>query len=398
MRIGLIAEHYPPAPGGVATSSQRIARGLASLGAEVYVFCFDNSEPIVAADYVIEEIDQGIPVTRIGPFFLRQAELNLNVLSEKVKAALRRRVFNRVLKMMRENAVDVVMSMYLLEAGFLGQFLAAGLSVPHLAGVRGNDIGLNIFHVDRFGVIQWIVNRADSIVCVNEHLRKRLLLAFPESKTKSVVITNSIAVTDGRTSHSDARRQLLRASGWQNEDFIVTFIGTLREKKGIVTLLKAIDQVAHLPVKLLVIGPEIGNADAALCGNLLVKLREEKRLFITGMVPREDVMNWAKGADAVVMPSSDDGLANGLLEGMAMGLCPIASEIFSGVVRNEENGILFPSEEVAPLAEAFSRLARDRATARIFGQNAKAFVNIEHHPQKEFSSYMNLLRDIVRQH
>jgi glycosyltransferase involved in cell wall biosynthesis len=395
MRVAFIAEHYPPTEGGVATSAQRVARGLVRMGVNVQVFCFDNSQPITAGDYLLKEVDEGVSVARVGPFFLKHPDLNLNLLSEKVKAALRRRAFSQILRLAQPTKVEAVMSFYLLQAGYLAQFLARELGIPYIAGVRGNDIGLNIFHVERFGVTQWVVSGADRIVCVNEHLRRRLLLAFPEVKDKTCVIPNGIAIPEEQAPDQSARRDLLAASNWDDNDFIITFIGTLREKKGIVPLLKAVEQARHLPLRLLVIGPEIRSADAALCDDLLTKLKEDNRLFITGKLDRAEVKQWAAGADAVVMPSLDDGLANGLLEGMAIGLCPITSEVFSDVVNDKENGLIVPCNDHIRLADTFSRLARDRPLARVLGKNARRHVAGVHQPHKEASAYMNLLQSTV---
>jgi len=81
---------------------------------------------------------------------------------------------------------------YLLNAGYLALFASRELSIPFIAGVRGNDIGRNIFHTQRFGVIQSVIHGADKIVCVNEHLKRRMLVAFPEAISKTSIIPNSI--------------------------------------------------------------------------------------------------------------------------------------------------------------------------------------------------------------
>src|SRR5574338_1712865 len=102
MKIGFISEHYPPTDGGVATSTQRVARHLHRLGARVHVLCFDHSRPMTDKDYVVEEVDEGVRVSRVGPFFLKQAGASADRIPEKVKATLRRRAFNRMIQALKD--------------------------------------------------------------------------------------------------------------------------------------------------------------------------------------------------------------------------------------------------------------------------------------------------------
>ena len=165
MRIGFISEHYPPIDGGVATSTQRLARTLVSKGVDVQVFCFDPSCPVTSPDYLVQEVDEGVSVTRVGPFFTKQPSRS-ETISEKSRATLRRRAFDQIIRVIRPWSPDLILSYYLLNAGFLANFVARELGIPHLAGVRGNDIGRNMFNVERFAVIQWIVGSAQRLVCV----------------------------------------------------------------------------------------------------------------------------------------------------------------------------------------------------------------------------------------
>ncbi|HWQ88643.1 MAG TPA: glycosyltransferase family 4 protein [Desulfitobacteriaceae bacterium] len=401
MKIGFISEHYPPTEGGVATSTQRVARELVKLGLNVHVICFDNSRPVESEDYVIEDNDDGVNLHKIGPFFLKQPSLSVDSIPEKVKAAFRRRAFVQIIRILKREKVDLILSFYLLNAGYIAQFAANELELPYVAGVRGNDIGRNIFNVERFAVIQWVVKNCDRIVCVNSHLRKRLLLAFPEAKENTRVIPNSVADNLGEeiiTENHENRQKVTHATGWDDEALRIVFIGTLREKKGVVTLLKSLSLLRiRIPARLLIVGPEIGTIETKLCGNLWSQLKDEGILFVTGKVPRSEVAAWASGCDIVVMPSLDDGMANGLLEGMALGLCPVASEVFTDVIANGENGMIVPIGDAESLAEAFYALAINRENIDALGKKAKAYAR-EWTPKDEANAYMELFKELLSTH
>ncbi|MCB0541090.1 MAG: glycosyltransferase family 4 protein [Bacteroidetes bacterium] len=395
MKVGFIVEHYPPTEGGVATSAQRVARELTKLGIDITVICFDSVRPLDSEEFIIEEIDNGVKVFRVGPFFLKQKLINVDSFPEKIKATFRRKAFNQMVSILQENKVDLIMSFYLLNAGYLALFVAREFQLPYVAGVRGNDIGRNIFNVERFSVVQWVVNGANHIVCVNEHLKRRMLLAFPDASNKTSVISNGVIAYNESISKENSRTRINQNTGWKNEDLIFVFTGTLREKKGVVPLVKALEICDNDSIKLLVVGPEIGSVEAKLCGPLWNKLKTDNVIYTTGHLPRNDVNNWMIGGDVVIMPSLDDGMANGLLEGMALGLCPVVSDVFTDVIQQEKNGLIVPANDAKSLAEVFNKLSKNRDLITTLGNNAQKSIEINHKPEIEAHKYLQLFKTIL---
>lgn len=395
VNIGFVTEHYPPTDGGVATSAQRVATTMTRLGASVTVATFDHSRPLESPDYCISERDGEVEVRRIGPFFLKQRSVSVDSVSEKVRAVLRRRAFDSIRHEFEARRVDLVLAFYLLNAGFIGQYVARALDVPFVAVVRGNDIGRNIFNVERFAVVRWVVDGADQLVCVNNHLRQRLLLAFPDAASRLRVIPNSIRVPQYLPNRRDARRRLEAVTGWKPEHVVVTFIGRLREKKGVSELAQSLAlQHPDSSVRLLVIGPELGSVEARLCGPTWSALKEAGRIHITGQLERSMVPSWAAAGDVVVMPSIDDGLPNGLLEGMALGLCPVVSTIFNGTIQDEQNGLLVPPSDPYALASALGRLASDRDFTQRLGEAARASLQ-GWSDEDEGAAYLDVACDLL---
>lgn len=392
MKLAFISEHYPPTEGGVATSTQRIARELSRLGVAVQLICFDHTRPLDCPDYLINEHDGDIFVARIGPFFLKQPLVNA---PESLKAILRRRAHDQMVNITRQFGADLILAFYLLNAGFLAQFVARALRLPLVVGARGDDIGRNIFDTQRFAVTQWVVEGASRIACVNAHLRSRLLMAFPDAAAKSLVIPNSVALSAPPSSIAACRRHVGTAARWNNEDLRVAFIGHLREKKGAMTLLNAVALLRHkTPVRLLVIGPNLGPLEMRRSGRVWDQLRDEGFLFATGFIPRSDVPTWASGCDVVVMPSVDDGIPNGLLEGIAMGLCPIVTPLFNEVVTDNETGLIVPFNDEAALADAMQALATDRNRLDTLRNHARASLR-NWGPEVEAAAYRSLFESVL---
>ncbi len=395
LRIMLICESYPPAMGGVATSAKRISMHLARLGLDVVLATFDGTKPLDVSDYCLEETDEGVQVCRFGPFFLKNIDPRATQMSEKHRAMLRRRIFNQMAALCKSRPPDLIFSMYLLNAGFMAALLANALGCPHIAGVRGNDVGRNIFDIERFGVISWTLHQSLKIACVNEHLRSRLLIAFPELRERVVIVPNGV-LTPTIETEPGARASLLANTGWAPDVFVVAFVGTLREKKGIVSMLEAVESLPEsTDLRLILIGPPLSGVEQHLAGQRLNRLIESHRVHLTGQLPREEVGQWLDGADGVLMPSVDDGMANGLLEGMARGKCPVASVVFRDLLQNGENGVVLPDTSPQAIAFALSELSRDRVRAARLGVAARETVLRNHTPEEEARRYMDLFLNTV---
>jgi len=398
MKIALIAEAYPPMDGGVATSAQRLSREIAKTGNEMVVCTYDHLRPVTGDDFWYEEFDCGVHVYRVGPFFLKNKTLKSlpAELSEKNQAVLRRRAYGQMLTLLKKEKPDIILSFYLLNSGWIAQMLANELGLPCVAGVRGNDIGRNIFHTERFGVIKWVVDEADAVVSVNEFLYHRATNVFREIKNKTITIPNGFDCTRPDLYSIRDRSEIVNW-GWNDNDLVLTFIGTLREKKGVATLLKSLKQVNEekIHVRLLVVGPSISGVEKVAVGNIWNELVDSSIIQCTGQLPRSEVIYNASVADVVCIPSLDDGMANGLLEGMAAGLCPLTTTVLGDVVQGGENGIIVDPGDVKALCDAIEYLYLHRDKVVEYGQRAAKHVRENFKPSTEAQKYINLFQSIL---
>lgn len=393
MKIGFVAEGYPPMPGGVATSAQRIARELVKLNCNVIILTYDNTVPITSEDICFEEIDEGVKVYRVGPFFLKNPTMKTTVekFDEKYKAVLRRRAYNQMLNILQKENVDIIMSFYLLNSGYLAQMLANELHLKHVAGIRGNDIGRNIFYVNRFAVTKWVLDECDAIVTVNHHLMNRTLTVFKEVKNKICCIENGFQYKPIKC-NIELKKTIIKQNAWNQTYPIITFIGSLREKKGTVILVKAIKQIVekNIPIKLMVIGPDISGVEKMIIGNLWEELKKEHIIYVTGQIPRPDVLDYASIADIVCIPSLDDGMANGLLEGMSAGLCPVTTTIMNDVIIDKKNGRLVKPGDISELTQALIDVISNKELSVSYGKAAKETIIQKHNPKLEAERYIKI--------
>lgn len=94
----------------------------------------------------------------------------------------------------------------------------------------------------------------------------------------------------------------------------------------------------------------------------------EERFRLLGF--RSDIGDLMRAADILALPSDFEGLPYAILEGSAVGL-PVVSTDVGGVsyaVQDGETGLLVPPGDVTALAEALASLVRDPARRRSFGE------------------------------
>jgi glycosyltransferase involved in cell wall biosynthesis len=391
MRVAMIAEHYPPTEGGVATSARRVARSLLAHGIDLRVLSFDSSRPISDPDYLLRQDDCGVDVTRVGPFFVKRPDPPAGDLAEDVRASLRRRAYDQMLRLLTARPVDGILGFHLRNASYLGRWLAAELAVPLVACARGMEASQEVFHAARLAMLDAVLQSAAHVVAVNQHVRRRVLLAFPWAAQRISVIANSVALPATPPRRREARARVAAAAGWELNGLWLVFIGSAREKKGLGYLARAMAGLGEpSPVRLLVIGPEPAQRDHRVFGPDWLRLRAERRIHVTGQVPHAEVAEWSAAGDVVVMPSLDDGMANGLLEGMAVGLCPLVSTVLADTP-GATAGIVVPPGDSEALGAALRRLAGDRAAMRRMGRAARALA-LAYRPEDEAAAYARVLR------
>ncbi|MEI9966993.1 MAG: glycosyltransferase family 4 protein [Candidatus Moraniibacteriota bacterium] len=92
-----------------------------------------------------------------------------------------------------------------------------------------------------------------------------------------------------------------------------------------------------------------------------------------GRVPREATPGYYQQARAFVLPSSNEGMSNALLEGLASGLPAIVTDIGGTreLVSEGENGFIVPIGSGEAIVEALRKLLDDSALAARMGAESR---------------------------
>jgi glycosyltransferase involved in cell wall biosynthesis len=334
-RILWITDRYPPAKGGMAVSCARQVRGLRRRGVAVDVLLVGTP---FAMDVRIEERDGGsdiyVPQDPESSLAPNQAWL-------LVRERHARRPYTNVAGFGAS------------EAGYHAVTFAAWLGgLPSAVLVRGNDLDRDWFIPQRAGMVREAFARATVIGAVTAEKAERIRALYPG---KRVVWTpNSVDVArwellPGDAAKRDEVRGLLGAGGAR----VIGIFGELKAKKRIPFWLEAVRDRGLLDrVRLLTVGT-LDPVTAAILDDPAIAPRNLRLPFC----PPEELAGLYAACDFVALPSMFEGMPNVLLEAMACGVVPIASDAgaMSEVIRDGETGFLFAAESRDAAGEATAR-------------------------------------------
>ena len=157
---------------------------------------------------------------------------------------------------------------------------------------------------------------------------------------------------------------------WQNRGAVIGVVCALRPEKGLHLLLEAFARVraTHRGVRLLVVGSGPMQHELQACASRL-ELGPDCHF----QPAEQNVAPWLRVMDIFVLPSLSESLSNSLMEAMACGCCPIASDTGGNpeLVRDGETGLLFPSGDSSALAARLDLVLNDALLRRRLAEDAE---------------------------
>ncbi len=389
----LVTTEYPPDPGGVGVSSQRIARLLAGLGMEVSVAHVRVADgPVLLDEAVTTERDGEVEVLRLDQSL--QPGLG-DPMFDRAHQVMRGRqeLFQLLLRLQRERRFDVLNGLFLTGVG------REVCAVAHLTGaramvsIRGNDVGKHFFRDELVGVLRYVLERAHLVTSVGRDLLE-LAGTICSLEGKGLVIPNSV----------DPTLAPAAAEPVPDGPLLLGSHGIFRFKKGIPYLFKAAAGLRERgmdPRLLLVGGTRDAREDEVHRGFMSRFGFNEASVETTGPLPRrEAVARLGRGTSVAVYPSLfGEGCPSTVLEAMLLGLPVVASEVggIPELIRHGETGILVPPGDGQALERALAKLAGDPVLRRAMGDAARRAA-LDRGPEVEAAAWSDAYRRVMAGH
>jgi glycosyltransferase involved in cell wall biosynthesis len=209
------------------------------------------------------------------------------------------------------------------------------------------------------------------VVCASTTLKEVVEGAFPDSRGMLEVITPGVDAVPG-TVTPQAKAEARTGLGVSVDGPLLLFVGNDFAKKGLMTLLNAMDRIDS-KVKLLVVGRSERAGDYE---QQATNLGLRSRVHFVGSL--EDMSIAYKAADILVHPTLEDSYGMVVLEAMAHGLPVVVSDApFSGIAPDLADGgnalLLSDPADAAGLATKIAALLLDQAVASALSANAVDF-------------------------
>ena len=373
MKIALLTEKYTPDIGGLAISSERLARLLSSAGHDVRVFSPSRSLPPSEKRTLTSS---EVSVTRFGAH--KRVDDTLVDWLELIVEEHKREPF------------DVLHAYFLPQAGFVASYAGKYLGIPSVVSIRGNDIERAAFDPSKFSHVMYALQNASEVTSnANELIKKTK--AFIDREIH--LIPNGI---DAELYKPMPKNDVLAQAIGIDDNPVLGFVGELREKKGLQTILRAYTQINKGRATTLLIVGEVRQGDDLKAFNEFKLSNPKSNVIVTSHVPHHDLPSFYSLMDVFVHPSLRDGMPNAVLEAMACGKAVIATPVggIKDVIEDEKNGIIVNVNDANIFEEKILELLDDSEKRKLLGTNARELIVSKFTLENELEANLNIYRKL----
>jgi glycosyltransferase involved in cell wall biosynthesis len=296
----------------------------------------------------------------------------------------------RLATLFRKWRPDAVVA-FLYEAIVPGRLAAQLAAVPAMISSIRNEY----FGPRRRELVIHATERLSTATVVNsKRVAESLVRRRVVDGRRLVVIHNGVDLSRFRGS-AETRDTTRSALGVEEDEFLWLTIGRLAEQKAYPDLIKAFSMHAEsVPrSRLLMVGR--GPLQGVL-EDLVHASGLETRVSILGF--RDDVPQLLAAADAFVMASRYEGMANAAIEASAAGLPLVATDVggMSELIDEEVNGYLVPPSQPHALASAMAKVALTSLPDRLaMGMRGRAHVEELCDLPRVMDSWRRLIEETV---
>lgn len=207
----------------------------------------------------------------------------------------------------------------------------------------------------------WLAKKTDVLITMS---KEDFSVAQKMKVKKGVKLVHGMGVDIEKARFLQVDRTTKRAEFGINDEFVAVCVGECIPRKNQTTALCVFAEEGMKGAKLILVG---GGEDLPKLKEIAKELGVEKSVIFTGY--RKDVIEIVKCADAVLFPSFQEGLSIALIEGMAVGLPVVCSDIRGNrdCVDEGKGGYLFAPSDFLGFARALSALKENPAVREKMG-------------------------------
>ncbi|MCD6424837.1 MAG: glycosyltransferase [Anaerolineales bacterium] len=225
---------------------------------------------------------------------------------------------------------------------------------------------------------------ADRIIATNPQERDDLVQLYHTDPEKITIIPCGVNLDLFQPlSQEESKKEI----AFSTDDFLITYVGRLENRKGIDTLLEAIHLVDNPSIQLVIVGgtptdkpflswAELSEEPYKKYMAMIDEYGIEKQVTFTGGKSQDQLSRYYSAADITVIPSHYEPFGMTAIEAMACGSSVIASRVggLKSTVKENKVGALFEPRDASQLAEKI-RIVFDQPSMNAeFRKNARPYV------------------------
>jgi glycosyltransferase involved in cell wall biosynthesis len=236
----------------------------------------------------------------------------------------------------------------------------------------------------RFKIEQKICQEADRIIATSPQEKFDLQEYYQADPAKITIIPCGVNLD---LFQALPQPESKKSIAFNEEDFIITYVGRLEERKGIKTLLEAVALLDHPSIQVVIVGgvpsekpflswSELDDEPYRQYAELIDKFGIVSQVTFTGGKPQNQLSKYYSAADVTVIPSYYEPFGMTAIEALACGSPVVASRVGglkSSVVENEV-GALFEPRDAEDLAENIKLLFDQPGLKDEYRKNARPYV------------------------
>lgn len=184
-----------------------------------------------------------------------------------------------------------------------------------------------------------ILSSVNGFISVSSKNKKDLIDLNIADDKKVGIFPNSI---NNKVFYKRDKMEARRKFVWDNDKFIVAFVGHFNDRKGILRLDEAISTIP--------------DAYVAYAGSGELMPKTSNTIYVGNVVP--DLMPWfLSAADIFVLPTLNEGCCNAIIEALACGLPVVSSNReFNYDMLSDDNALLVEPESIQDIRSAIIKL------------------------------------------
>ena len=181
-----------------------------------------------------------------------------------------------------------------------------------------------------------------------------------------------------------------------NQIYKILFIGSVTDRKKPHMIIEALPKLNNKNVEFHIVGPTPNQQYLERINNLIDENNLEDKVFIHGIKDRDEVIEFYKTSNLMILPSVSEGLARVIFESQVTS-CPVLVTDAPGmqdIVIDGQTGFVFESNNLESLVLKMNEVFDDYNQSIQIGRNAKDFI-LENFSEDKFKFSFKKIFDLV---